>query len=108
MSAAINLKELTENIIRVTGLIPYADVDIKFVDDSYYNETIKDISFNAEYLSETSNPGIYRYDYIQESKELMRLFKSESGDRQFEEFVDKLLEEGEEAIQTWLDKALEK
>lgn len=106
MATAVNLKELTENAIKLLGFIPYADVDIKLTEDSYYKENLGEKNILREYLVETNNRSLYRYEYIEESEEIMQIVKTKEDSFEADAFIENLIVAGDAEIQKWVNKVL--
>lgn len=106
MGAPVRIMDLAENVIRLSGYVPYVDIDIKITGLRPGEKLYEELLLDEEGIEKTAHDKIYVGHPLPASEELSQLLEAEkSGDstkKSIESTINDLLIGTDEEARNWL------
>ncbi|WP_027400270.1 polysaccharide biosynthesis protein [Anaerovorax odorimutans] len=106
MGKPVRIKDLAENVIRLSGYVPYVDIDIKITGLRPGEKLYEELLLDEEGIEKTAHDKIYVGHPLPATAELSHLLEAEqeadSSDETVENKIKSLLEGQDEEAKVWL------
>ncbi len=102
MGKPIRILELAENVIRLSGYIPYVDIDISIVGLRPGEKLFEELLLKEEDIQKTSHNKIYVAHYISPSPLIEELLNK--GEDELAREAERILMKNKEEVKVWLSK----
>lgn len=101
MGDPVRIMDLAENVIRLSGYVPYADIDIKITGLRPGEKLYEELLLDEEGIEKTAHNKIYVGHPIPATSELLKFFE-ENPQMTIEEKIEQLAGDTDQAAKDWL------
>ena len=104
MGDAVKIIDLAENVIRMSGFVPYVDIDIEITGLRPGEKLYEELLLDEEGVENTSHGNIFVAQPVNPSPALMEILSK--GDNHLGDAIDAICKKEDEDVKEWLHEVV--